>query len=81
MSERRETLCFECGQVVGDPPILNRHEGGETCRRCADRVLDSLPPLLPRPVPLAEHEEERASSYEFDLPGADFEPEDPPEPA
>ena len=50
MAERKETLCFECGQVVGNPPLLNRHEDGESCRRCADRVLDALPSLLPRQV-------------------------------
>ena len=78
MAEQRETLCFECGQPVGKPPMLNRHSDGETCRRCADRVLDSLPPALPRRVEAPEPE---SDAYEFDLPGNDFVPEDPDEPA
>jgi hypothetical protein len=75
MAKRSETLCFDCGQAVGDPPRLNRHEDGSPCRRCADRALDSLPPALPAPRQAPE------GSYEFDLPGADFQPGDDPESA
>ncbi|MEO0652717.1 MAG: hypothetical protein AAFZ65_18735 [Planctomycetota bacterium] len=67
-----ETLCFECGQTAGNPPILNRHEDGSTCRRCADRVLAYLPPALPG----QPNGEQSPSDYEYDLPGSDLEFDD-----
>ena len=84
MAERKETLCFECGQVVGNPPLLNRHEDGESCRRCADRVLDALPSLLPRQVEEEASDvdqEESGHEFDFDLPGSDFTPDYPSDPA
>ena len=77
--EKRETLCFECGQVVGDPPVLNRHEDGSSCRCCAERVLDSIPPALPRTVGPDVGRADDSSGYEYDLPGADlnFDGDDP----
>jgi hypothetical protein len=84
MQPRRETLCFSCGQPVGDPPQLHDLADGSPCLRCADRVLESLPPLLPK----ARHGQRSESdarqlqdSYDYDIPGADYVPEEPPEPA
>ena len=45
------TLCFTCGLAVTEPPRLNQLPSGETCPACRDRLLDALPPLLPRPPP------------------------------
>lgn len=72
---QRETLCFECGQIAGNPPILNRHEDGSPCRRCADRVLEHLPPALPSRLPV-EQARGDDSDYEFDLPGSDLDFDD-----
>ena len=47
MPARTPTLCFTCGLVIGDPPRLNQLPEGRTCPACRDRVLDSLPSLLP----------------------------------
>lgn len=41
------TLCFTCGLTVTEPPQLNHLPNGESCPACRDRLLDSLPPLLP----------------------------------
>jgi len=32
---------------VGEPHRLNRLDNGQLCPTCRDRVLDSLPPVLP----------------------------------
>ncbi len=48
MKGSRETLCFTCGQAVQQPPRFNLLETGEHCPTCRDRVLDAVPPLLPR---------------------------------
>ena len=47
MPDRNDPRCFTCRQVVEDPPVLNRLEDGSLCCACRDRVLDSLPSLLP----------------------------------
>jgi len=44
-----QSLCFTCGQDVGDPPRLNRLENGLPCPTCRDRILAYLPPALPGP--------------------------------
>lgn len=48
--ENQDVLCFQCGQSVGDPPVLNRMPDGENCLRCAERVLESLPSIRPSEV-------------------------------
>lgn len=40
-------ICIHCGLSAGSPPRLNRFEDGRVCPVCADRLLDSLPSLLP----------------------------------
>ncbi len=52
------SLCFSCGQEVGDPPRLNRLESGAFCEACHDRVLDALPALLPGRVEEGDFAEE-----------------------
>ena len=42
-----EAVCFTCGMGADDPPRLNRLENGQICPACRDRVLESLPPILP----------------------------------
>ena len=32
---------------VGEPHRLNRLDNGQICPTCRDRVLESLPPILP----------------------------------
>lgn len=43
----REPLCFACGRPTGPGPRLNQLPDGRTCPTCRDRLLDSLPPVLP----------------------------------
>lgn len=52
------TLCIHCGLSAGNPPRLNRLEDGRVCPACADRLLMSLPPVLPASARLAEVEGE-----------------------
>jgi hypothetical protein len=33
--------------AVGEPYKLNRLDNGQICPTCRDRVLESLPPILP----------------------------------
>ncbi len=47
MALDRQPVCFTCSQPVAEPPEINKLENGETCPTCRDRLLDSLPPLLP----------------------------------
>jgi len=47
MATTQPTLCFTCGQEVGEPPRLNKLPAGSNCPACRDRLLDSLPALLP----------------------------------
>ena len=53
MSHAAAPICFHCGLPAPSPdategPKLNRMQDGETCPTCADRLLDLLPPALPR---------------------------------
>jgi hypothetical protein len=42
----REPVCITCGQPAG-PRRLNRLSDGRVCPTCCDRLLDTLPALLP----------------------------------
>ena len=42
-----ETICFTCGEPVGEPFRLNRLDDGRICPTCCERVLHSLPPIFP----------------------------------
>ena len=46
-SMAREPLCFGCGQPTGPFPRLNRLPNGRVCTSCRDRLLETLPPVLP----------------------------------
>lgn len=47
MPSHASTLCFTCGLSLSEPLRLNLLPGGKPCPACHDRLLDSLPPLLP----------------------------------
>lgn len=47
MSSTDTSICIECGLPAGDPPVLNDLPDGRPCGGCRDRVLDSLPAILP----------------------------------
>lgn len=47
MSSLEGTLCFTCGLPIADPPRFNHLPSGRPCPTCKDRLLESLPPLLP----------------------------------
>ena len=46
----RDPVCIGCGQETGPRPRLNRLPDGKTCPTCQDRLLESLPPVLPAPA-------------------------------
>ncbi len=48
MTEDADILCFQCGYKWTDPPEVPELEDGSECPACRDRLLDTLPPLLPR---------------------------------
>jgi hypothetical protein len=47
MSMPRIPLCIGCGQPTGPGPRLNQLPDGRTCPACRDRLLATLPPVLP----------------------------------
>lgn len=51
MSEGYRIVCFHCGQTLGDPPALNTTGDGEACPVCAERLLETLPPIFHSPMP------------------------------
>jgi len=67
MSDAPATLCFTCGQPAGDPPVLNSLSDGRRCPTCRDRVLEALPPALPREQAV---EPETAEEPELDFAGS-----------
>jgi len=58
------TLCIHCGLSAGNPPRLNRLEDGRVCPACADRLLMSLPPVLPGSAHLEESLDEAEGELE-----------------
>ena len=54
-------VCFTCGLPAGETPRLNTLPGGQVCPTCRDRLLESLPPLLP-----SEEEEGELDAFGFD---------------
>ena len=57
MPDRAKTICIACGLQLGESPQLNRLSNGQTCPACRERVLDSIPPALPRHDHIAERSE------------------------
>jgi hypothetical protein len=43
----RDPVCIGCGLPTGPGPRLNRLADGRTCPSCRDRLLETLPPVLP----------------------------------
>ena len=76
MSDSNQTVvCFQCGQAVGDPPALNELDGGAPCPACAERLLESLPSLLPPSFrAVGESSDEFADDAEASLANVEGEP-------
>jgi hypothetical protein len=53
----RDPVCIACGQATGPRPRLNLLPDGRACPTCRDRLLDSLPPVLPSPFAELDLEE------------------------
>ncbi|MCB9916233.1 MAG: hypothetical protein H6828_13980 [Planctomycetes bacterium] len=55
MAHPTETICFTCGQPTGLEeggfPRLNTLRSGQPCPTCRDRLLESLPGILPGAQP------------------------------
>lgn len=47
MSSAHPTRCFTCGMAVGEPAQLNSLPDGKPCPACRDRLLESLPSIVP----------------------------------
>lgn len=66
-----DVVCFQCGQSVGEPPRLNRMDGGGSCPACAERLLDMLPSIFHTPLEgLMEGDSEALQPLSVDHPGA-----------
>ncbi|HEX6862502.1 MAG TPA: hypothetical protein VF414_06800 [Thermoanaerobaculia bacterium] len=65
----RDPVCIACSQPTGPGPRLNRLPDGRVCPSCRERLLDTLPPILP-----AESEELSFEEWaeDGDDPGDDF---------
>jgi hypothetical protein len=48
MADSTPTYCIHCGHSTEQDGRLNRLADGRVCPSCRERLLDSLPPLLPR---------------------------------
>ena len=61
--------CFRCGRPVGEPPAINELPDGRPCPACAERLLESLPPIFHAPMPfvLASHDPRPDLSEDEDL--------------
>jgi len=55
-------VCFTCGLPVSGPLRLNRMENGQICPTCRDRLLEALPPILPKRRRGAPQQREDAGS-------------------
>jgi len=65
----RHPVCITCGKATGPKAKLNRLPDGRPCPSCAERILDSLPAILPRPAEELDFEEwnEPSESAEDDF--------------
>lgn len=66
MARDRKPVCIRCGQSVAIPGAINRLPDGAVCPVCRDRLLDSIPPALPRQAP--EPGRRELELAEIDLP-------------
>ena len=53
MRSGSDVVCIRCGLPIGDPPRINRLSDGEPCGACAERLLETLPPIFHAPLPYA----------------------------
>jgi hypothetical protein len=77
MTRDRKPVCIRCEQAAV-PGVINRLPDGRICPICRDRLLDSIPPALPRQAP--EPGRRELELAEIDLPvlrGDDPSPDDP----
>jgi len=73
MDESTGALCITCGQAFAGPTRINTLPSGQACPACRDRLLESLPSLLP-----SECEEDEFAEDEAQL--VALEGEEPPAP-
>lgn len=74
MADLDSTLCFSCGLALGDPPRLNHLPNGSVCPACRDRLLESLPSILPTLEPAEEVEASEATDSEIRAEAEEEEP-------
>jgi len=66
MTESQGSLCFTCGQPSGPEPRLNSLANGRVCPTCRDRLLESLPSILPSEAEVEEAGEPEAADGSFE---------------
>lgn len=72
MGEGKAIVCIQCGRSVGDPPVLNELPEGGNCPACAERLLETLPPIFhvpfdtPAAAPVPEESGEYGESGEYE---------------
>ena len=67
MPEESRSICFQCGQSAADGTRFNRLADGRPCPTCAERLLMSLPPLLPNYDSALDLEVEKSDPSEVDI--------------
>ena len=83
MAKPENVRCFTCGETLGSEPRLHLLPSGEPCPACRDRLLESIPPALPREAfgngildPYLPHHEGEGEAFGAAYP-RDDEPEGP----
>lgn len=69
MGQGKAVVCIQCGHSVGDPPVLNVLPEGGNCPACAERLLETLPPIFHSPIETpagAPVEGEQGESEEYE---------------
>ena len=71
MSDSAEPICFFCSQAFQVSGQLNRMPDGRPCPICANRLMESLPPLMPGGMPAGRTGETESvqgeQAHEFDV--------------
>ncbi len=82
MDGKSATFCFACTRAIEHPHQIHRDADGVACAACVDRVLESMPALLPArgSTPL-ESAHDEAPWSQAEGPGFFGSRYEPPEPA
>ena len=74
MALDRQPVCFTCSQPIAEGPAINRLENGDFCPSCRNRLLDSLPSLLPSPQGVENEDAVGDDPYPYERSDDGYEP-------